>query len=222
MTKGKSSCLFNFFLILIFIAGIGITFCLSRFLFPKNNIKIEENKKTIIKPTYPYQSKPPSQALEGILENISGEVTKQERDKEDWEKISSSSAIVQGEQIKIGKVGKARVVFSDQLNLTLGNNAQIWFVNTIAQQILLEQEDGLITYENTTPFSLKIFNSLIYFEQGSYKMEVDSTLGRFNLNVSSGNAKLSFVDKENETQVHKLVKGNSVKYDSATKTAIIK
>ena len=221
--KKKSSVFFKLILIIIFFSGIGLAFTLSRFLFPKQqNIKTEERKPAVNKQNYVYDSKPPSLALQGTLDNLSGEVKKQERESQDWEKISSPSAILQGEQVKIGNLGKAKVTFTDQLKMTLDSNAEIWFVNLIPENFLLEQKDGIVIYENTKPISLRIFNSLSFLEQGEFKMEVDGELGKFNLNVTSGSAKLSFVDKENETQVHRLVKGNQVKFDSATKTVIIK
>lgn len=219
----KTSVFFKLILIIIFLSGIGLAFTLSRFLFPKQqNIKTEEEKQPVKQENYLYQAKPPTLALEGMLDSISGEVNKQARDKEDWEKISSPSSVLQGEQVKIGKGGKAKVTFPDYLQITLNSNAEIWFVNLIPENFLLEQNEGTILLENNKPVSLRIFNSLTLFEQGEFKIEVDSELGRFNLSVASGSAKLSFVDQDNETQIYKLVESNLVKFDSATKTVIIK
>ncbi len=231
IVKTKTPFYFYLILLLIFAFGFGLSIYLGRLFIPKSK-NIEAKKEPVItsKPLYQYESKPPSRALTGTIEGIYGEVKKQPRDSDDWVEISTSSAsfgsaqdkVLQGESFKLNNIGKATALFENQTTVLLGKNSEVSFINLIPEKFLLEQNNGVITFKNVKPISVKIFNSLMVLEAGEFTIDVNNETGRFNLSLASGSAKLSFVDEENETQVYELVKGDQAKYDPATKTVVIK
>lgn len=221
--KKKTPVVFFLVIILIFILGFGLSLFLGKFILSqKQTSEIRPEPRITTKPTYIYESKPPTKALTGSLSEIFGEVKKQPRDSDNWIEISTSSAVLQGESLKLGSLGKATVLFENQTTLFLGKNSEVSFINLIPEKFMLVQNDGTITFKNLKSVSVKIFDSLTILEEGEFVINVDNEIGRFNLSLTSGSAKLSFVDENNDTKVYPLTEDDNVRYDSATKTVIIK
>lgn len=225
VVKEKNSLFFYFLLFFIFTVGIATVLISYRFLISKpasQKTVISEKNPQVTKPSYLYKSQPPSQALVGKLDKISGLVEKQSRDSNDWVEISTFSAVLQGESLKLNSIGRATALFENQTTLRLGKNTETSFINLIPEKFMLEQKNGIASFENLKPISLKVFDSLTVLEAGEFSVDVNGEIGRFNLSISSGSAKLSFVDNSNDTQVYTLTKGENARYDSATNTVIIK
>jgi len=158
--------------------------------------------------------KPPSEALTGKLVLVKGQVEKEAREKEEFEKVDIRTEILQGEKLKTGKNSQTVVEFPDFAKFTLDSNSEITLVSLIPNSFLITQSEGLLFCEllqDNTPVSIRSLHALIVLSSGKAAIEV---LGNEILvDVFEGKVKLALVSLDNKTHVWQLKAGQKALID---------
>lgn len=219
----KPSPLFYLALFIVFLIGVGLAFIVNAYLVKSQQEKVEETQELTPQETgSQYESKPPLRALTGELNVIKGTIEKLSRDKEEWEEIATKSAILQEEKAKTDKTGKGIIIFDNQVEMTLGNESEIYFANLIPSSFLVEQISGIASYLVENPISVKALTLLIEIGNGEVNIQTLPVVGQVNIEVKEGETKLGYIDENNQTQIIQVQEGEKAIYNYNTRNLLIK
>ena len=163
---------------------------------------------------------PPSSALIGKIVQMNGEVKRQARDKEEFEKITDSSDILQGESVRTLRNSRVTIEFTDFASIILSQNSQLDLINLIPDNFLFQQSIGNINFKVSPgkTFSNRILHSLISISDGETIISNDED--SVTIQVKSGRAKVAFVDLDNQTQVFELATGDKALIDDTQRRLV--
>ena len=186
--------------------------------------KIYQTQKFKLTPFVPQNSdfklQPPTLALTGKVEQITREVKKRSREDKDFREIKTGEKIIQGEILSTGEKARVEVVFPGFVKLKIQPNSEIGFSDLIAEEFLLSQRNGSVTYEfidSKNTLSVRSLHLLSAIQTGITQINVESQQGRVTLENISGKTKIAYVNSENKTQVLELTKGKTI-FDDTTHT----
>lgn len=164
---------------------------------------------------------PPKGALQGLVNNVKGEVSKQGRKDTDFRDITKQDSLVEGESLATTQ-GTAVVTFGPNSILSLGRNTQLDFLNGLPSALVVRQPMGTITYTISSPipaFSVRSLGLLTQFA-GAAKAVImtDTTNQTVTVRVISGSVTVAYSDADNTTQVKDLGKGETAIFDYTQST----
>ena len=162
----------------------------------------------------------PSQSLPAAITLLKGEVNWQSRVATQSSLLTQTSQIIQqGELVSTGKDGQLSLNFEKNGIITLAAESSLNVIQTQPEHFVVEQPLGSITYQNTSssPISVRSLHLLIEQQTGSMTVAVDED-GVITATVAEGTVTAAFNDKNYNTQVVTLNKGEELTYDEATQT----
>ncbi|CAN5148651.1 hypothetical protein BH09PAT1_BH09PAT1_4640 [soil metagenome] len=211
--------------ILIFISCIVLGFFIVFFTFSKKaTTDIARPKEAKELPISQFSvENPPSNSLHGDITLLSGATKWQSRTATEASVITQKRSIQQGETLLTGDTGNVSVAFPDML-FTLTENSTLNFIQTLPSNVVLEQKEGNITYENTSsnPLAIRVYPMLIEQIQSTAKISIDDDLGTTTIKITTGSATVAYNDSDNISTVEKITAGHTMTFDTSTRTSVIK
>lgn len=213
------------FLMIFFLLGLTATYLVIGIL---KNQKTEEGvisdvNISVTPPiSYPFVTGPPTRSLTGEISSLSGTVEILKRESKDWVEASKSSYIVTGEGIKTGILSKALISFNNFFNFEIDEDSVVYLINSIPEKLMLELERGDITASNSSPLSIRVYDS-IFYASGSANFDIGiNSRGLVVIKINEGNGTFSYIGSDNETKVVNLIKKSVLTYNKDTLTTSVR
>lgn len=182
----------------------------------------------IIKPFFPKTlfsiENSPKDSLTGEVSSISGNVAWQSRSSNYATLINSNIKLQQGEEVITHDNGKSVISFSKVGTFTLFPNTQLSFIQTLPVNFVIEQDQGLATYDKTsdTKLSVRSLDLLININSGTSTISVDKDSADIQVSVNSGSVSAAFNDTNNQTNIIIVEEGKKFIFNNNTKTGRIR
>ena len=167
----------------------------------------------ILKPFFPKTlfsiENSPKDSLTGEVSSISGSVAWQSRSSNYATLIDSNIKLQQGEEVLTHDNGKSVVTFPEVGTFTLFPNTQLSFIQTLPVNFVIEEDQGLATYDKTSDkkLSVRALDLLININSGTTTISVDKDTTDIIVSVNSGSASAAFNDTDNQTNIITLEEG---------------
>jgi hypothetical protein len=220
MKKFKNFILFPILCILFFCIGFGVVYLYR--VWQKKSLQQDASPilstQAAISPT-PFIMAPPTEAVTGTVETLSGEVQKIAYNANDFLPISTNASILQGEVIKTLENGSAKITFPNTAQIDIRPISQIEFSNLLPQTMLFTQRGGAARYtlsDSSRPVSVRILHTLFTIASGSAELAIDSS--DITLTVLSGETIPTIVDVNNDTKFWHITAGKTVTLDDENKS----
>ena len=184
--------------LIFFSLGVALVF-VADFMVSNNTI---QKLNPAIKSKFSIDN-PPSDSLKGEISSLSGTVSFQPRSKDYATLINAPVEILQGEDLNTGGNGSATVIFDRIGEISLSENTQISFIQTLPQNFVISQKQGIATFQKTgnIPFSVRGLDLLINLESGRVSVNVDSDNSIITVDVLEGSVSAAFNDTDNLSNV---------------------
>ncbi len=184
--------------LIFFSLGVALVF-VADFMVSNNTI---QKLNPAIKSKFSIDN-PPSDSLKGEISSLSGTVSFQPRSKDYATLINAPVEILQGEDLNTGGNGSATVIFDRIGEISLSENTQISFIQTLPQNFVISQKQGIATFQKTgnIPFSVRGLDLLINLESGKVSVNVDSDNSIITVDVLEGSVSAAFNDTDNLSNV---------------------
>ena len=184
--------------LIFFSLGVALVFA-ADFMVSNNTI---QKLNPAIKSKFSIDN-PPSDSLKGKISSLSGTVSFQPRSKDYATLINAPVEILQGEDLNTGGNGSATVIFDRIGEISLLENTQISFIQTLPQNFVISQKQGTATFQKTgsIPFSVRGLDLLINLESGRVSVNVDSDNSIITVDVLEGSVSAAFNDTDNLSNV---------------------
>ena len=182
----------------------------------------------LLKPFFPKTlfsvENPPNQSLTGDILSMSGNVAWQSRIANYATLINSPIKIQQGEEIDVQNNGNAIIDFTKVGKISVSPNTQINFIQTLPANFVLEQKQGILTFDKNgnIPASIRALDLLINIEEGSCTISVDKDSSDIIITVNSGSVTIAFNDTNNQTNILTIKEGKEYLFNNNTKLGKIK
>lgn len=165
---------------------------------------------------------PPSESLKGTISSRSGTLLWESRIATEPSELTANVPIQQGEEYITGKKSSATFQFATIGSITLSENTDISFIQTMPIDFVVKQNNGNVNYtiNETAPLSIRIRNALITKTSGIIQITIKSDDPIITISTIKGTAQIGFNDLENVSQVFTLREGQIYEYDSDNHTAI--
>lgn len=200
--------------IIIFIAIFGVSLIIGWSIRETQTV----SETPDVTPT-PFVLRPPSQALSGRVSNLSGEVSKQPRDKEGIIPIQDDGNVYQGERVVTGDNGWVNLDFLKIGVLSLEPNTEIDLSHLLPDSFLISQNQGVVVYQllaGQTNLAVKTLDLAVLIKEGETRVSLDKEF--IEISVTSGEAILGLVLKNNQTRTWHLQPGEKARIDNDNKT----
>jgi len=203
----------------IFIFYFILGFCLI-LSFEKANqiIGLQQLKSPL--PSSPFSlNVAPGKSLRGTIANLSGDVLWQSRIATTPAAIKKPQQIQQGEDLVTKGNGQANIVFSSVANLLIYPKTEVNFIQTLPENILIEQKSGDANYKALKDNLLNIrSNSLLAkINQGEIMFSVNENQPQITIDVKSGQITVAYNDINYLTQVMNISSGNRLIFNTNSK-----
>lgn len=163
----------------------------------------------------------PSQSLKGKTINLSGAVSYQSRAANFGLSITTQTDIVQGDSLSTLGNGKALVIFGKIGNVSLLPNTQVNFIQTLPQNFVVQQTEGLSIYQRAgkIPFTVRAFDLIVDLsDNSSVSIGVDKDKSIVTIDIQKGIANLAFTDLNNVSNVVNLTQGEKAIFNNNTQS----
>lgn len=170
-----------------------------------------------------YLDTAPTQSLKGAIVSLSGNVFWQSRIATEPAQVKKPIELQQGEAVITKDDGRATIVFNNKLNASVSPKTEVDLIQTLQENILLEQDTGNAIYDNLSDasFSIRSRNLLIRVNNGSISLSVDNTNPFITVYVKKGSVTAAYNDVNYITRLFTITQGNSLIFETDTKTADI-
>lgn len=209
--------------IISFILGAGLVFGYSHLNKPKTIPVPSTSVKTTIIPVPSFSIEtPPSESLQGSISARLGRLFWESRTATEPAELTTDEKMKQGERLVTKSKSKATIQFETLTTITLSENSDISFVQTLPTDFVVEQKNGTIAYEinGTTPLSVRIRNALLTKNIGSLQIAMKDGDPIILISTIKGTADIGFNDANFVSQVFTLREGQVYEYNSDERTAI--
>lgn len=201
----KTTRLYLFFFILGFVTLLGFRYAQLKFA------------RTFTPLPSTFFLNPPARALSGILTITKGKAEKLSRSGNAYEEASTGAQILIGESVATKDNSIASVSVNGIVTASLESKAELVFANLFAENMLLQQKTGNITYDIASgkQLSIRALHALIFITSGLTTINILDT--DMSIHVKTGYAKVALVDIDNNTHVWNLKEGQRVNIDDTTR-----
>jgi len=179
---------------------------LLRPFFPKTQFSIENA---------------PSQSLLGEVSSASGNVSVQSRADNNFMAVTKFPVkLQQGDEVFTLGNGKATINFQTIGDISLSPNTLINIVQTLSENFVVEQKQGIATYAKTgiIPVSVRSLDLLINIDEGDSTVSVDKDSSNIIIAVNSGSITVAFNDTDNNTNILTISEGKKYLFNNNTKS----
>lgn len=147
----------------------------------------------------------PANALQGKLILALGTVKRMPWDKMEFEPATAGAVLYQGDEI--ATMTKSSTAFSITASISgvLDENTDVTLGSLLPHKITIHHKTGTGEYRTTDydqTLSIKSLGVLTQLEQGTIKVSVENKI--ISIVLSSGKAKLAYIDNDNTTHMWKL------------------
>ena len=203
-----------------FIIGAGILFGYAQFKAQKSQ-PIPASHKQTPSSTFSVET-PPSESLQGTIASRAGTLFWESRIATVPSELKENVPIQQGEQLITEEKSTATVKFDTASTITLSENSDISFIQTLPVDFVVGQIKGTIKYvmDGTTPLSIRVRNALITKTSGIIQITVTDADPIILISTLQGTAQIGFNDLDYVSQVFTLREGQVYEYNSDEHTAI--
>lgn len=163
---------------------------------------------------------PPAQALTGRLSAIYGKVEVLTRENDEFTESPQGATLSQGESVATKKNSGAMLTLVNALTLEMEENAEINLINLITETLTIWQKSGTITYQPSSPISVRALHSLLVINPGSTTVTIDEKI--IAVHVVQGSVKLALVDADNTTNVWTAEKGQRIIIDDEDRSIVLR
>lgn len=204
--------------IVAFILGIGSQLYVQRTLTKQSEV-VTTTKKTV--PAIALKNAPEN-ALKGDLSASSGTILFQDRIATKPATLLSPVQIQQGETLETTADGKATVKFGTILTTELNSQTKLNYVQTLPENIVINQLTGKATYITATssPVSIRSLHTVIKIESESV-MTIETDDGLIDIEVTKGSIIVGYNDLENISTIVKVKEGYVFRYDDGLRAGEI-
>lgn len=201
------------FYILFFIVGF-ITVLVGRSMQIQNIPAFSPQTST-------FSLTPPAQALSGTLTITKGKAEKLSRTAPAYEEASTGAKILIGESVTTKEHSAAAVTIPNIVTTIFGSTSELVFANLFAENMLLLQKTGQITYDVAPEKQLGIraLHALISITSGSTTINIIGT--DTSVSINTGSAKVALVDTDNNTRVWNLKEGQWISINDTTRNVVL-
>jgi len=207
-------------LIISIIAGIIIIVAGFLWVSPRSTQVL----KIILPKSFFSLEKAPTDSLSGEVASISGKVAWQSRIAPVAILINLPTRLSQGEEVDTYNDGNALIGFAKVGTITEASNTQISFIQTLPQNFVVLQKQGVADYlkSGANPLSIVALDLLINIDSGECSIFVDKDNALVTVSVKTGSASAAFNDSDNNTNVVSLTAGQKYVFDDNAITGKIK
>jgi len=209
-------------LLLIFSATIGALIIIFGFLWisPRDT----QILKIILPKTLFSLENAPTESLVGEIASFSGKVAWQSRVAPVAILINDPVKLHQGEEVDTYNDGNVNINFSNVVNIDADFNTQVNFIQTLPQDFVVEQKQGLVSYSKTgeNPVSIITLDLLVDINSGENAILVDKDKAIVTVTVKTGLVTAAFNDNNNNVNVVSIKSGESYIFDDNAKTGVFK
>ncbi len=204
--------------IVAFILGIGSQLYVQRTLTKQSEV-VTTTKKTV--PAIALKNAPEN-ALKGDLSASSGTILFQDRIATKPATLLSPVQIQQGETLETTADSKATVKFGTILTTELNSQTKLNYVQTLPENIVINQLTGKATYITATssPVSIRSLHTVIKIESESV-MTIETDDGLIDIEVTKGSIIVGYNDLENISTIVKVKEGYVFRYDDGLRAGEI-
>ena len=165
----------------------------------------------------------PSQSLKGTAFPLKDEVFWQSRIATVPAKISKPKQIQQGEEIVTKDQGQASVTFKDMLDLFILPKTEVDFVQTLPENIVINQNSGSVQYSKLgeSPVSIRSLSLLVTILKGEVTISVDENQTFVTAEINKGSISVGYNDSRQITQTFNVSEGKRLIFNNYTKKIFI-
>ena len=202
-------------------------FLLSFFLVIAAYFWLSPQNSVLIQPFLPKSKfslvKAPLDSLTAKISSYSGNIAWQSRTASMATLIGSPIELQQGEELDSQGNGTATIEFPGNARIFLYNNTQIYLVQTLPANIVIQQKQGTAEFtrlSQNVPLSVVSSNLLINVISGKTSVSMDKKTKYITVKVT-GESKIAYVDLNNNTHVKDLSTGNVFVFNDDTRKSYL-
>lgn len=157
----------------------------------------------------------PSESLKGNIASMSGTVNWLSRTASSSVRIEKPQTIQQGEELTTGKNGNAAVVIQNAEAIILSPNTDINFIQLLPINLVLEQNSGTVTYQNTGQNALSVDtqNLITGIDRGTAEIVIDKKTNSITVTVEKGVVTEGYEDSSDTSNVVSVAAGQQFIFD---------
>ena len=169
--------------------------------------------------------KAPERSLTATLTTISGMITKSPRGSTESAAIYNSTTIIQGDGITSDATSSALINFENGTQILVGKKANLQFINTIPEEMLLWQQDGFAKYQATpsaAPITVRSLSLLTTISSGSATIQVNEPRGNIiTITTNDSPITVAYQDKDSNTHIINIPTNSTATYNHIRRTLTI-
>ena len=164
---------------------------------------------------------PPARAVTGTLTITKGNAEKLSRTGSVYEEASTGARILIGESVATKENSAATVSVNGIVTASLESKAELVLANLFAENMLLLQKTGKISYDVTSgkQLSIRALHALISITSGSTTINIIDT--DMSVSVKTGSANIALVDTDNNTRTWNLKEGQRANIDDTARKVLL-
>lgn len=165
----------------------------------------------------------PTESLKGNIPVMTGEVDWQDRVATEAAKISSPSAIQQGEKLITGEKSTLSLVFPSAVSVKFLEKTAIEMIQTLPANLVFSQTTGMAEYTKTGgyPVSVRTLNLLTNIT-GDTIISINPDKPIITLTVKSGDVTVAYNDLKYLSHEVTITAGHTYTFNSGTRKAALK
>ena len=158
----------------------------------------------------------PSNALQGTMRNLDGDVSWQSRTATEPALLTSPVPVRQGELIRTAENGSVTVLFPGSCSIDIGTDAIVDVIQTLPGHIVLRQDQGTVLYNATAdcPLSVRTRRILTVIQEGTIAVNLDADSDLISVRVRKGVAEVAYNDVDNVSTVLSVREGERFLFDN--------
>lgn len=201
--------------ILLFLVFVGIGMA-AIIWYPKQTITpapTSTNPTTI--PPFSIQE-PPSNALQGTMRDMDGDVLLQSRTATEPALLTSPVPVRQGELIRTAENGSVTVLFPGACSIDIGTDAIVDIIQTLPGHIVFRQDQGTVLYNAAPdcPLSVRTRRLLTVIREGTIAVNLSADSDLVSIRVRKGVAEVAYNDVNNVSTVIPVREGERFLFDN--------
>lgn len=207
------------------ILGVGAVIGYTKSQKPKiipSSVVLTQIKPTAIPSSTFSIETPPSESLQGSISARLGTLLWESRIATEPSELTTDVKMKQGERLLTTAKSSAVITFDKLGSISLSENSDLSFIQTLPIDFVVQQKSGSIVYElnDTTPLSIRIRNALITKTSGKINVSMADGDSVIVISTLEGTAQIGFNDVDIISQVFTLREGQVYEYNSDERTAI--